>query len=232
MRTIILPLTSLRFFAASFVVIFHYNLTRQLFPASLANFGYEAVTFFFILSGFVLAYAHGTPGAGINVAVRTFLFARLVRICPAYYLAILCIFLLFFVAGIFDLITIGQVLPVIFMVQAWVRESALSLNSPAWSISNEMFFYLTFPALWSVNRLLSAPCFIAASAVLIVSVELLRSASLSGVNGNILSPYSPLANLPQFIYGVGLGYCFLVHRGAGRTPYQILFFAGMDCSSG
>jgi peptidoglycan/LPS O-acetylase OafA/YrhL len=51
------PLTSLRFFAASGVVIFHYNLTSPIFPSGLAGFGYEAVTFFFVLSGFILAYA-------------------------------------------------------------------------------------------------------------------------------------------------------------------------------
>jgi peptidoglycan/LPS O-acetylase OafA/YrhL len=226
MRPIIPPLTSLRFFAALFVVVFHYNLTHPLFPASLANFGYEAVTFFFMLSGFVLAYNHGIPGAGINVTYRTFLFARLVRICPAYYLAILSVFLLFFIAGISDRLTAAQVLPVIFFVQAWVKEFALNLNPPAWSISNEMFFYLIFPVLWAASRLVSAASFIATSAALVLLIALARDISFCGLNGSVFGPFSPLANLPQFIFGIGLGYYFLV-RDLTRNHYQTLFFAGL-----
>src|SRR5262249_35379747 len=58
-------LTSLRFFAAAAVVGFHIIVGRSGdtvpihgFLANLANGGYAAVTFFFILSGFILTYAH------------------------------------------------------------------------------------------------------------------------------------------------------------------------------
>lgn len=47
MRPGIAPLTSLRFFAAMVVVIFHYNLTRAIVPVPVTDFGYEAVTFLF-----------------------------------------------------------------------------------------------------------------------------------------------------------------------------------------
>lgn len=44
-------LTSLRFFAAMLVVIFHYNIGKNLiFLVGVSSFGYEAVTFFFVLS--------------------------------------------------------------------------------------------------------------------------------------------------------------------------------------
>jgi hypothetical protein len=80
MRPNIPALTSLRFFAALVVVFFHYNLVRPLSPLSLGDFGYRAVTFFFVLSGFILAYAHGIPNGGLNVPLKTFIKARLVRI--------------------------------------------------------------------------------------------------------------------------------------------------------
>jgi hypothetical protein len=38
-------------------LFFHYNLVRPLSPLSLGDFGYRAVTFFFALSGFILAHA-------------------------------------------------------------------------------------------------------------------------------------------------------------------------------
>ena len=100
MRPNLPPLTSLRFFAASGVVIFHYNLTSPVFPKVVASFGYEAVTFFFVLSGFILAYAHGIPGAGMNVSAKQFFIARFVRIWPVYALSISMVVLLLFVAGV------------------------------------------------------------------------------------------------------------------------------------
>ena len=81
-------LTTLRFFAALLVVIFHYNLTAPIFPFALAHFGYQAVTFFFILSGFILTYTHGTS-VGLNVSLREFFAARIAQISPAYYLALI-----------------------------------------------------------------------------------------------------------------------------------------------
>jgi peptidoglycan/LPS O-acetylase OafA/YrhL len=82
-RPNILPLTSFRFIAALMVVIFHYDRKLELFPAGLASFGYEAVTFFFILSGFILTYTHGRDD-GLNVSIQQFARSRLVRIVPAY----------------------------------------------------------------------------------------------------------------------------------------------------
>jgi peptidoglycan/LPS O-acetylase OafA/YrhL len=60
------PLTSLRFFAAMFVLTFHESLLRlkhttESMPAVAFNFfrtGYVSVSFFFILSGFILTYVH------------------------------------------------------------------------------------------------------------------------------------------------------------------------------
>lgn len=56
-------LTSLRFFAAALVVIFHYPGKQDVFPQLFWRFGYEAVTFFFVLSGFILTYARAPAGS-------------------------------------------------------------------------------------------------------------------------------------------------------------------------
>ena len=58
-------LTSLRFFAAAEVLIYHcgHDLLDTA-PGPLRDLfsnGYEAVIFFFVLSGFVLTYAHRRP---------------------------------------------------------------------------------------------------------------------------------------------------------------------------
>src|SRR5437660_7992327 len=69
-------LTSLRFFAAAHVVIFHF-LAMQIFwgPAwyqKLSSIGYVGVSFFFVLSGFILVYTY----AGRPMILKEFWRAR------------------------------------------------------------------------------------------------------------------------------------------------------------
>ena len=57
-------LTSLRFFASLYVVLFHYaylffdadTVFHSGEVGTFISFGYSSVTFFFLLSGFILAY--------------------------------------------------------------------------------------------------------------------------------------------------------------------------------
>jgi len=226
------PLTSLRFFAASGVVIFHYNLTNPIFPKLLAGFGYEAVTFFFVLSGFILAYAHGIPHAGMNVSPKEFLLARFARIWPVYGFALASVLLLFFIAGV---LKPGLAMPatlVTAMVQSWVPQYALALNPPAWSLSNEMFFYILFPAIWAATRSLSAGRFLAVSAALVIFAALLKAYCFDGAGASWTSwtnfwMYFPVLNLPQFVFGVALGYYFIEHSPTDPRIRAWLFWSGV-----
>ncbi|GEP53726.1 hypothetical protein RSO01_08920 [Reyranella soli] len=90
-------LTTLRFFAAAEVVAFHVAQTKPAWSSpvgilsGLMSGGYSAVVFFFVLSGFILAYVHtGENGrAGCNVSATRFWRLRFARIAPAYYLGLL-----------------------------------------------------------------------------------------------------------------------------------------------
>ena len=109
----------------------------------------QGVSFFFVLSGFILAYVY--PELGTWAAVRRFWRARIARIWPAY----LASFALGFVLLHYPLD--GRTAAAhLLMVQAWLPLSAyyFSYNAPAWSVSTEMFFYLAFPVLvwkWREN---------------------------------------------------------------------------------
>jgi peptidoglycan/LPS O-acetylase OafA/YrhL len=90
-------LTSLRFFAAAEVVAFHISTSAGGTAVAdgllkdLSSGGFAAVTFFFVLSGFILGYAHAGrhEGDGCDVRAGTFWRLRFVRIAPAYYLGLL-----------------------------------------------------------------------------------------------------------------------------------------------
>ena len=88
-------LTSLRFFAAAVVLVNHLDPKRLPFSSEVFlgwfEAGYNAVTFFFVLSGFILVYVYSGVREcdGLNVGYRKFISARLIRIGPAYYLGLI-----------------------------------------------------------------------------------------------------------------------------------------------
>lgn len=113
--------------------------------------GYAAVTVFFVLSGFVLAYNYDL-GAAWSAGTRLrFWIARFARIYPAYVsgLVLIAPFVLYRVllldsgppAG-WELLTAALNA---LLLQAWAPETALTWNYPGWSLSDEAFFYAVFP---------------------------------------------------------------------------------------
>jgi peptidoglycan/LPS O-acetylase OafA/YrhL len=88
-------LTPLRFIAAYLVVIFHVEETRKMFGLpnltrfSLFTHGPLAVTFFFVLSGFLITYLLLKEYEQTErVAVFRFYFRRMLRIWPLYFLMV------------------------------------------------------------------------------------------------------------------------------------------------
>jgi len=228
-------LTSLRFFAAFHVVIFHL-LAMKIFlgPAwfqKLSSIGYVGVSFFFVLSGFILVYTY----AGRNLSLKDFWRARFARIYPAYAFSLLITAPFFFYAALkMDIpffvwvklhLKLASVL-VVMLLQAWVPPAALSWNSVAWSLSVEAFFYLLFPFLLLFFTRRSKPqLFLAAvaswlaSLALSLSYVLLMPDHLAVVDPDVLMAFwlnalkfSPLARLPEFLLGMACGFLFLRSR--------------------
>jgi peptidoglycan/LPS O-acetylase OafA/YrhL len=77
-------LTSLRFFAALHVVCFHFLafkiVSGERWLGQISSIGYVGVSFFFVLSGFILVYTY----AGRDIPARDFWRARFARIYPAF----------------------------------------------------------------------------------------------------------------------------------------------------
>src|SRR5437016_6246836 len=83
-------LTSMRFFAATIVVVFHCGQAAVSSPwvGNFFNSGPQAVWFFFVLSGFILTYVYASDETR-PVDKRQFWYARIARICPVYWIALL-----------------------------------------------------------------------------------------------------------------------------------------------
>jgi peptidoglycan/LPS O-acetylase OafA/YrhL len=138
-------LTFLRFIAAIFIVVFHFG---HLYPFNYETFSYFfkksyiGVSFFYILSGYVIyiAYSHRP-----NITIGSFYFKRFKRIYPLYFLALVLLLIYYIILP--KTIQITDLFLQTLAVQSWVPSRTLHFNTPGWSISVEFFFYATFPLL-------------------------------------------------------------------------------------
>lgn len=224
----------MRFFAALAVVLFHVGFTpiASVSPSlgRLFNSGYVAVGLFYVLSGFVLAYTY----AGQKIDRRTFYVARFARLYPAYLLALALALPIFLLKATGDaeyppIRLIASFLLVPSMLQAWLPQTALAWNSPAWSISVECFFYALF--LWLVGlierrSLRSCIWIVGTMWILGTLPSILYVAGnpdgldvLTGIHQESwiraetwgwlgVVNFSPLLRLPEFVAGVALGCAF------------------------
>lgn len=242
-RPAIPPLTSLRFFAAALVVAFHYDPKRfTRVPEFIRNWldtGYESVTFFFILSGFVMSYVYvgnepGRSGAGL----RRFFVARIGRMFPAYYVSLLLALPFFVAPGFFQATerVSPHVVPhgilVLTALQSWWPPAALAWNPPGWSVSVECFLYLAFPALLWTTRFIPNSLFLVGSFLLVAVVAGFRVVVMEPLvaadaeTWYHFAQFFPLFHLPQFIFGMALGRAHLVGPRPEPSLAAWMFAAG------
>lgn len=143
-------LTSLRFFAAAMIVVHHtHNYFGYGTDLAMRIALDRGVSFFFVLSGFILFYAHKGMETGGNNA--RFVVSRLARIWPSH----LAMALFVFVALPYphgypgSAPGIGTYLTNLLLLHSWVPMPAFTfaLNGPSWSLATELFFYMAFPFL-------------------------------------------------------------------------------------
>ena len=143
-------LTSMRFVAAGMIVIHHsrghFGIPEDIGGRFLLD---QAVSFFFVLSGFILTYVY--PRLDTWEARGRFWLARFGRIWPAHFAAFAVLWIVlqrpsYFPTGVS---TWWLGILNLTLLHAWVPvwNVFFSFNAVSWSISAEMFFYLVFPLL-------------------------------------------------------------------------------------
>jgi len=142
----------------SWIVLYHLQPELKLLLPSqpllnLAAAGYVGVDFFFITSGFIIAYNYATRLSPFNLATyRRFLWLRLARIYPVHLFTLLLVALLFLAAKVAgsavtnpEYYSFSSLLQNLFLVQAWTLPTAFSWNAVSWAVSSEWIAYLLFP---------------------------------------------------------------------------------------
>ena len=143
------PLTSLRFFFALIVFVAHFKgfaNTPDIY--SFFSEGKLGVSFFFVLSGFVLSLNYQQKFIERKTSFKDFTIGWISRIYPLHILTLLLSILIYSKFSILDIKLFFNA----FLLQSFVPIKSIyfSYNAPSWSISNEMFFYLIMPFVISV----------------------------------------------------------------------------------
>jgi peptidoglycan/LPS O-acetylase OafA/YrhL len=245
-------LTSIRFFAVLWVVLFHSGLPNGLLydcltydaPFYVHDFirtGYLAVTIFFTLSGFVLAYNYDRIETAYER--RMFWLGRISRIYPVYLIGwVLLVPIVldsilpppFTGASVVRFLSNG--LMSLFLIQAWIPQYALTWNTPCWILSCEMFFYFLYPftlpliQAWKERTLIVAIAGIWVFSLIVPAFAVMLSMDGYGLKyaNEITSTsipvrlikFNPIMRLPEFLVGVLLGRLYLNRKGKAEKQSE------------
>jgi peptidoglycan/LPS O-acetylase OafA/YrhL len=232
----LVPLTSVRFLAALRVALYHFSSwgdTGHWWRGLLAT--PISVSYFFVSSGFLLAYNYAERSDQGQMDTTRFLLGRVARLLPVYFLGLLVALPILLQAGEFSL---GKATLTTLLLQSWSPSAALYWNAPAWALSNLAFFYLSLPVVLKLTRSASKKtCVLTGGVAWAVSLGLglvyvhVSPDGLQQINNHSLGfwlyvlKYNPLARLPEFIIGVMVGRLFLLTGGFARRVSTVVFVA-------
>ena len=203
--TVLPALTSLRFLAALAIVIHHCN--GVFWPAADLGPLDAGVSFFFVLSGFILTYVY-VDSLRSQFAWRHFYRARIARIWPLH---LFCLFATVIFVKVPEPFDPAVLLANGLMLHAWIPLDRyfFSYNYPAWSISTELFFYLMLPLLIRAAAWQRYVVLALALATVLALAQIGAAAHLPvwNTSGNHLSSTgllytNPLARFSEFLVGI------------------------------
>lgn len=245
-----IALDSWRGLAAVLVAFGHLKTSGALTGLAISTTSYRFVDFFFVLSGFVIAHSSTKRLAGSWRDAAHFLVRRIARLWPLHVFV-----LLLFALHQFALLAANRLgvlqdpqafsegfsakyLPAnLFLVQAWELLPEATWNKPAWSISTELFAYITFAltcvvlrySAWALMTAIAGCCVLIAvfkPEVMTSTYSLALVRCLGGFGLGVLAHQIylriayitlPLPSLVEYLTIIAIGAAVLL------TPYDMSF---------
>lgn len=204
-------LTGLRWLAAFWVFAYHMQNLGPLPPPFdvPAQLGYLGVTFFFVLSGFVLTWSMRP-----SVRISTFYTRRFARIWPSHMVALLLAIPVFYTLAAepehswVKTLSIPILLLSVVLLQGFSRDPAVlfSGNPAAWTLSVEALFYALHPFFGRLLRRASRrAALLVALLTLLVAFVYRALAQLGEWAAGVPLPFE---HLPEFVVGMAIAWAF------------------------
>jgi peptidoglycan/LPS O-acetylase OafA/YrhL len=203
-------LTFTRFIAALTIVLYHFgdksHSLYKFFSVFISNIG---VSYFFVLSGFVMIVAY----QGDKLVPYKYYINRLARIYPIYLIALFLVVIprLVFHKSIDSISFLLNAL----LLQSWIPTYSQTIHAPGWSLSVEFFFYLLFPLIMNVlyrktnfNTLLFLIILFWIITQLVLNILLANFQTNSNFINDLML-YHPIMHLNEFLLGNLTGLAFL-----------------------
>ena len=180
--------------------------------------GYIGVTFFFILSGFILSFSYTSRIKNNEITLIDYIIARFARIYPLHILTLIFALPLVFYGVYKNTDSLLTLIPNIFLVQSFIplEEYFFSGNAPSWSLSNEMFFYLLFPFLLFRNSVFLVTISLA---IVLFQVTVAQLGLSTGKQHHLIYIF-PITRLLDFMVGILLFrvYCHFKDKDLSINP--------------
>lgn len=204
-------LTGLRWWAAFMVFLFHMRVFAPL-PGHIStvfDYGYLGVTFFFVLSGFVLTWS---MRAGVSDS--TFYWRRFARVWPLHFVALLFAIPVFYTfapipeGSFLKPFDLGILLLSVVLLQGWWANPAIlfSGNPAAWTLTVEALFYALHPWIARVLVPLARRGALLVALLAIVWAFAYRGALLLWPDSWLAAVPMPITRVPEFLLGMALAW--------------------------
>lgn len=222
-------LTGLRWLAAFWVFGYHLLMFGPLpYPFNLpSQLGFMGVTFFFVLSGFVLTWSMRP-----SLNVSSFYVRRFARIWPAHMVSLLLAIPVFYTLAAepshswVKTFSLPVLLLSVVLVQGFSRNPDIlfSGNPAAWTLSCEALFYAVHPFLGKLLRRASRRGALIIAATTLAIAFGYRSATFVGPAGWSDGIPLPFDRIPQFVLGMAIAWA-IAQGWRPRVPVTVAWIA-------
>ena len=234
---IIPALTGIRAFAVYMIFFKHLNFfSPGGQPAAwlMVNQFYTFLTFFFVLSGFLIYYKYNKISALKKRDIYNYIINRLSRVFPILIILISITFFLGYKDGLFRGVEAVKLwLLNISLLKGFSSDYLLTGIGPSWSMSVEELFYILSPFIFfyttRISSLIKLVLFFYASGLLITFCFSLHPYKGFFSSNNFLFNYTFFGRVFEFACGI---YLAMVLSGKLKSPLsklhaRTLFYAGL-----
>ena len=218
----------LRFLA--FMLVFLRHAEKWVhFPTPKGN-SVNAITFFFMLSGFVGAYSleGRIKGCGIK-DIFIFMKKKILKIYPLYLISTLAYIGVMYLSAVLfgsEAVPAGELVPQLiknlFLLQSWWPGGYFLINGVSWFLSTLMFLYLfTLPVcsiMEKICKMKRGRLIMLLMIMLLIALLAVYNYTLHGINDEFWLYIFPPARLGEYFIGIIIGYYILsIKKDAGGT---------------